>query len=310
MGDTKIVKAYCNKTKKYYGLEVRKVGLFNWEVVNMVDLSLKESKILASEVKQKYFNTHKNLVPCFKCGSRRVGGCDCAKTITDCKPDMKYKFQCIYCKEFIIDYSLPKRSDVIRYGGGDGKVTISQGKEVHVVKFDDEGWIKFDNVKVHPHSTYIEHRHHVIATDENIEFHGYHVSEMDEGVYYEIEPGDDFEIECSVNTSKISPHPGGFFYVDFGIITAHIDQNGGEFLLEGRPVSHVGNRFKMKLSLTDGCHYEIYINDTLVAEKSVQVSSPTRITFGFKHGGHCCDLLSHAFIKGIKMKQGYKVPEQ
>lgn len=304
MSENKFVKGYCEKTKQYYGLELKQYGS-RWEVVNADHLTADEAKVVLSEVKQEKFVTHGNLIACTGCGNRTVGGCKCPPKSQDikCKSGMPYSFQCIYCDHFVIDHSIPSRADVARH---QGKVTV-QGKEIKPVTFSNVEWIKFDNIQTHVsgrRSGYDEPLVHVIANEENIEFHGYNISQMDEGVYYEIGKKDDFEIECNVDTSTIQPHPGGRFYISFGSITANITQNGGSFHLDGRQVASVGSKFKMKLSLTDEGRYRVYINDSLSGEVVHQTRSNTRITFGFAHDSHHCELLSHAYLRGIMMTQG------
>lgn len=303
MSDTKFVKAYCKKTKQYMALEAKKIGS-EWKVVNMTFLSDYDGKILTSEIKQDKFYTNENLLPCYKCGGREVGGCNCApkQSGISCTKGMKYNFNCVYCDNLEIDYSINGSKSK-----QDKKTVTIQGKEVKIVTFSNVTWTKFDNIKNHPHEPYTypnEPKIHVIANNENIEFHGYNISEMDEGVYYMIGEDDDFEIECDVDTSTIKPHPGGCFYVSFGLISAEIFLEGGKFFLNGQEVASVGSNFSMKLSLTDKGKYEIFINNRLVGSSFKEVTSKTKITFGFKHGSHHCYMLSHAYIKNIKMKQG------
>lgn len=301
MAERKFVKARCRKTGLYYGLDVEKFGS-SWKVVNMIRLTDDEAKLTASEVRQDGFETNENLIACQKCGNRRIGGCSCAKKIFQCTKGMKYKFDCVYCSEFEIDYSLPTERDVAGHKGG--TVTLSQGKEVKIVTFSNVKWNRFDNIQVHPSGAmYSEPRIHVAASEENIEFHGYNVSEMDEGVYYTIDRNDDFEIECDVDTSTIQPHPGGHFYVSFGAITAMISENGGSFNLGSQSVASVGSRFHMVLSLIDG-KYSIVINGAKKGEISKQDRADVKIVFGFKHQAHHCHILSHAYMRGIKMRHG------
>lgn len=129
MRGTKLVKGYCNKTKQYFALEVKKFGT-DWKVLNMTNLSDDEGKILTSEVKQSTFYTHENLLACSKCGNRKVGGCSCPPRRLQCRKGMKYNFQCIYCNEFVIDNSSVSASDV---SGMVGKtIVLSQGQEVKI----------------------------------------------------------------------------------------------------------------------------------------------------------------------------------
>lgn len=302
MTDTKLLKAHCHKTNQYFGLEIKKYGT-TWKVVNMVKLSEDEAKVVCSEVKQATFETNANLIPCTRCSNRTVGGCACPPKLHQCSRNMKYRFDCIYCKHLKIDYSLPTRVDVSKLNGD--TVTLSQGKEVKVVTFSNVEWTKFDNIQSHPSgSSFGEPKVHVIASEENIEFHGYNISEMDEGVYYIVGKKDDFEIECAVDTTTIKPHPGGNFYISFGAITARISEKGGHFFLDEKLVAQVGAQFTMKLSLTDGGNYEIIVDGKKKGSIYKAVKQDVKIVFGFSHDSHYCELLSHAYISGIKMQQG------
>jgi hypothetical protein len=142
---------------------------------------------------------------------------------------------------------------------------------------------------------------HVIYSEDNIEFHGYNISAMDEGVYYTIGKNDDFEIECDVDTTTISPHPGGYLYIRFGVLSANITQNGGAFSLDGQSVATVGSRFKMRLSIMEGGKYLVYIDDVKRGEVFIPSTDTINITFGFAHESHHCNQLSHAYLRNIRM---------
>lgn len=134
MSESKFLKAYCERTNRYFGLEIKKFGS-TWKVVNMIDLSSDKAKIISSEIEQSSFETNSNLIPCSKCGNRKVGGCACSKKKHPCSSNMKYQFDCIYCDSLKIDYSLPTASEV---GGRAGEtVTLSQGQEVKIRYSDD-----------------------------------------------------------------------------------------------------------------------------------------------------------------------------
>ena len=302
MNDTKIVKAYCGKHKRYYGLEVKQFGSV-WKVVNMVSLQQNEFNVIMSQVVQPTFDTNENLKPCLSCGNRRIGGCGCSQTRHACNKNMPYKFDCVYCNEFKVDYSFPTGS---ARDFNDSVLTLGQCKEVKLIDFSNVQWNLFDNVPFHedgsvcyPH----EPRIHVKAAGKDIEFHGYNISKMDEGVYYDIPGNDDFGIECDVNTTTIQEHPGGYFYVNFGAITAQINQHGGSFMLNGSTVATVGSRFKMQLLLTEGGHYSVFIDGVFRGDVRVQNSGKVRIIFGFTHESHHCHLLSHADLSNIRMIQ-------
>jgi len=300
MEGTKFVKARCKRTGKYYGLEVLEEGGC-WVVVNVDELTDDKAQKLASEVRQDEFYTNENLLACTGCNSRRIGGCSCAKRKYDCKPDMDYHLDCAYCKDFEIDYSIPRGAH-----DEDEYVEI-QGKLVKVVTFSNVEWQKFDRLNYHEDGRaagYAEPTEHVIATEDRIEFHGYNISAMNEGVYYVIGEQDDFDIECTVDTSGIMPHPGGCFYIDFGLIKAEITEKGGTFYLGGRSVKTVGTNFRMRLSLTDAGTYTIYINGKEIDSEVNRHQSKTEVIFGFRHDAHHCSNLSHAILSGIVMHQG------
>lgn len=301
MKGTKILKAFCRKSKQHFGLEIKNIG-GRWVVVNFTDLTEAEAELIYSEIKQDSFVTDPALLPCLKCGSRTVGGCNCSSKNHSCSKDTGYHFDCVYCRNLEIDYSLPSAA-AIRGREGE-KITLAQGKEVKVVTFSNVRWEKFDNIQSHPKAPmYHEPKVHVVANQENIEFHGYNISEMDEGVFYTIDENDDFVIECDVDTSTIKPHPGGNMYISLGIITATLMQTNGCFYLDNKVIAQVGSKFHMKLSLTNGTHYEVEIDNRLCCSTDRQSSGKVKIIFGFKHGSHDCRLLSHAYVKGIKMQQ-------
>ena len=115
MSESKILKARCRKTGAQFGMELREYG-GEWKIVNMIKMEDCEADSILSEVRQPKFHTHTNLIPCQKCGSRVVGGCACAKVGATCTKEMKYKFSCIYCDEFEINYSR-KRTPYTSWAG-------------------------------------------------------------------------------------------------------------------------------------------------------------------------------------------------
>ena len=172
------------------------------------------------------------------------------------------------------------------------------------VTFSNVEWVKYDNIQTHPSGTeFNEPTVHVIANEENIEFHGYNISEMNEGVRYTIDPSDDFEIECDINTSTISPHPGGYLEISLGLISAHLTENGGDILMDGVSVATVAPRFHLKMSLTNGGQYEVEIDRRAVGSRFKASKTDVDVRFGFVHESHYCHLLSHAYISDISMMQ-------
>lgn len=132
MKDTKLIKAYCEKTRQYFGIEVKKYE-GEWRAVDFISMSVDEAGVISSEVKQDRFLTDSNLLPCKKCGNRVIGGCGCPPSFAGCRRGMKYNFQCIYCKNLKVDYSLPRASQGHKEGD---VITLSQGQTVKI-HFDD-----------------------------------------------------------------------------------------------------------------------------------------------------------------------------
>ena len=128
--ESKFVKARCTRHGFYYALEVKKFGS-EWKVVNMTNLTAEEGALLATQVDQRAFKTNENLLPCPVCGTRTVGGCMCALRKCRCRRGMEYNFDCIYCKNFEIDRSLPSAG--ARAGG---TLKLAQGQEVPIVGAD------------------------------------------------------------------------------------------------------------------------------------------------------------------------------
>ena len=132
MENTKFLKAYCDKSKQYFGLEIKEFAGV-WKVVNFINITADEAKVMSSEVKQATFYTHSNLQACKKCGNREVGGCFCAPKAVSCQKNMKYNFQCVYCKNMKIDYSAASATQGHKEGD---TIRLSQGQIVKI-HFED-----------------------------------------------------------------------------------------------------------------------------------------------------------------------------
>jgi len=302
MKEQKIVKARCRKTGKYYGITVSPFGT-EWKAVDVIPLSADEGRVLTSQVRQAYFETNDNLLACRYCGSRRIGGCKCTKAHFSCSSKKEYNFDCIYCQEMEIDYSMGKASR--KFGSGKTEITLEQGMKYQIT-FSNVEWRHFDKIQFHADAgpfSHIEPKEHVIADGQRIEFHGYNVSEMNEGVLYEINPDDDFEIVCDVDTTTVKQHPEGYLYIEMGPITAKINEQGGAFFLDGRQVAQVGQRFRMRLSVSKGGQYTIEIDNRQVGTLYSQNRERVEIRFGFWHESHYCENITRAYVNNIEMSQ-------
>lgn len=181
---------------------------------------------------------------------------------------------------------------------------INKGQIVHKyqpVTFDDVGWELFDNVSFHsPAINYNEPKIHVEASNKNIAFHGYNISQMNEGVRYTIASDDDFEISCNIDTSTIKPHPGGHLLISLGDLSASLDEHGGNIMFGGKNVFSVGSTFALEMSLREG-NYIVKIDSNEVVNEKKQIMGAVDIEFCFQHDAHNCSSLSHAYVNNINM---------
>lgn len=172
------------------------------------------------------------------------------------------------------------------------------------ITFSNVKWEQFDKISNHPSGAeFNEPKVHIIACEEKIEFHGYNISAMNEGVRYTIEDNDAFEIECDINTSTISPHPGGHLEINLGIISAQLNEHGGNILLDNVVVATVPSQFHLKMSLMNGGDYEIEVDGHCVGHKYCKSKGKIDVIFAFLHDSHYCSQLSHAYISDISMMQ-------
>lgn len=126
------VKAYCEKSKQYYGLrvEAEKEGSTP-RVTDFYDLKEEEAKQLASTIDVPGLQTADNLRTCVRCASRKVGACDCAKRLFDCRAGQGYRFQCLYCKDLHV-FSMEEGAEAVDAGKIGTKVRLAQGQVVEI----------------------------------------------------------------------------------------------------------------------------------------------------------------------------------
>ncbi len=140
MEDTKVLKSYCEISKKYYGIVVKKLG-GEWKIVDFIPVSAESGKLMASpsDVRQDKYLSNGNLLPCSKGGSRVA--CSCALKSGNCSPSMGYNFQCLYCSNLKIDYTKPRSVSGHRSGE---IIQLDQGQVIKI-EFDDRA---LTNIKV------------------------------------------------------------------------------------------------------------------------------------------------------------------
>ncbi|MCR5079594.1 MAG: TerD family protein [Bacilli bacterium] len=128
----KFVKAVCSVKNRHYGLDVDEYG-GKYEVTNIIDITAEQAKLLPTQVRQDKFYSHSNLLPCSGDGSRLIGGSSYPMGKGGCN-NGKFNAQCMYCKNFRIDYASSHVGG--QYKKGD-VVHLSQGQDI--VIGEDEG---------------------------------------------------------------------------------------------------------------------------------------------------------------------------
>lgn len=137
MKERKVVKTYCSKQDKYFGLTVEQER-GRWVVTDFYPMSKMDGKVVASEVTQDSFETRSTLLPCSVDGRRKICSCGSIK----CPTPGKYNFQCLYCDKLKISYetdfsgSQYKDGDVIRLSQGQVVKLASSLENIRL----DVGW--------------------------------------------------------------------------------------------------------------------------------------------------------------------------
>ena len=206
---------------------------------------------------------------------------------------------------------LPEMTGAMRFMLSAGNVGGGSTLHMYDVTFSNGKlkWRKYDNVDPHDVAPreFNEPKVHVIANDCDIEFHGYNVSRMDEGVRSSLANVDGFTIDCDIDTSTISPHPGGDLYIILGPIRASLTEEGGDITIDGQSVASVAPQFHLSMRYINGT-YTVGIDGRDVG--SARGDRAPEAVFGFEHDSHYCELLSHAYVRDIRMQLavGYDDP--
>ncbi len=102
MAEYKLALAHCSKYNKRFCLELKKIGS-SFEVINFIRVTEEEAKKIHSNYFSNDLKTASNLLPCYKCGGRKVGSCACATKHPECNAKDEYNFQCVYCDKLVIE---------------------------------------------------------------------------------------------------------------------------------------------------------------------------------------------------------------
>ena len=122
------IKAYCEKSKQYFGLRVEAVG-GNQQVTDFYSIETDKAKTLGSTVDVPGLRVAANLRACFMCGNRGVGACECAKAKFGCQSGMGYRFQCLYCRQLRL-FAKDEGAEEVSANMVGRTVVLEQGQEV------------------------------------------------------------------------------------------------------------------------------------------------------------------------------------
>ena len=122
------IKAMCTKTGRYFGLRIEEEGGIK-RCTDFYDVSPEQAKALASTVDVPNLETAGSLRACFRCGSRKVGGCRCAKQAFACDGLHDYRFPCLYCSGLRI-FSAAEGSELTDDSRVGQVIRLAQGQEV------------------------------------------------------------------------------------------------------------------------------------------------------------------------------------
>lgn len=122
------IKAFCSRTGRYFGLRIEEER-GTLRCTDFYDVKTEDAKALASTVDVPNLETASNLRPCFRCGSRRVSGCGCARKAFACDGLRDYRFPCLYCSDLRL-FSAAEGSELTDSSLVGQTIRLAQGQEV------------------------------------------------------------------------------------------------------------------------------------------------------------------------------------
>jgi len=97
MAQQKYAIAYCAKSRQLYRLKLAEDGH------SVTSFTLTKGNYSVTSVRNlPVLTTCEDLRACPRCGTRKVCGCDCLRTLVTCENGIGYRFPCIYCNQLII----------------------------------------------------------------------------------------------------------------------------------------------------------------------------------------------------------------
>ena len=116
------LKAKCQKTGKFFALEITKYDGKPAVVTNFYEIDEEQANHLDPEYRvDENISVGSNLNPCIHCKTRRIAHCSHHRLSKTCRFNDKYDYQCLFCDQLKIDYTRVNNKDNSFYN----KVNVS-----------------------------------------------------------------------------------------------------------------------------------------------------------------------------------------
>ena len=236
------------------------------------------------------------------------------------RPDY-YDFHIQTCWDSTVNNSASTIESTVRLFNPD-QVSLTSKK--NSITFANTNWNKWDNTCnqpqcEHSESYYSSPGDHIDTSDpegKKIVLTGYGCTPANQGTYIDIEPSDTMTVSLNLAVSTFNGHPGGFFLVKLGPLSAILssqDMTHISFLNDTRtvqemptgettsfsPIKTVGISGYSNVTIVlekSGTHYKGYIegNSSEFVEFDNDQSTGLQLAFWMSHYDHCCDIIYKA----------------
>ncbi len=236
------------------------------------------------------------------------------------RPDY-YDFHIQTCWDSTVNNSASTIESTVRLFNPD-QVSLTSKK--NSITFANTNWNKWDNTCnqpqcEHSESYYSSPGDHIDTSDpegKKIVLTGYGCTPANQGTYIDIEPSDTMTVSLNLAVSTFNGHPGGFFLVKLGPLSAILssqDMTHISFLNDTRtvqemptgettsfsPIKTVGISGYSNVTIVlekSGTHYKGYIegNSSEFVEFDNDQSTGLQLAFWMSHYDHCCNIIYKA----------------
>lgn len=200
---------------------------------------------------------------------------------------------------------------------------VSLTSKKNSITFANTNWNKWDNVCNQPEcnrsDSYTNGQTHIDTSDpegKKIILTGYGCEPANQGTYIDIQPSDTMTVSLNLAVSTFNGHPGGFFLVKLGPLSAvlssdHMDKiyfaNDSRTVQELPTGSPLGFNFSREVGISGysnvtiilektGTHYKGYLDgkEDEFFEFDNDQGIGLQLAFWMSHNDHCCDIVYRA----------------